>query len=94
LTAYDAETGKQAWRFHIVPGDPSKPFEKPGDGARREDVERRTTGRPIETPQARYSQSAVLVRARRNSRASAARRVAGARRRRQPMESRPMGSLT
>jgi quinohemoprotein ethanol dehydrogenase len=26
-TAYDAETGKQVWRFHAVPGDPSKPFE-------------------------------------------------------------------
>jgi quinohemoprotein ethanol dehydrogenase len=27
ITAYDAETGKQAWRFYSVPGDPSKPFE-------------------------------------------------------------------
>ena len=27
ITAYDAETGKQAWRFYTVPGDPSKPFE-------------------------------------------------------------------
>ena len=27
LTAYDAETGKQAWRWFTVPGDPSKPFE-------------------------------------------------------------------
>jgi len=27
--AYDAETGKQAWRFYTVPGDPSKPFEQP-----------------------------------------------------------------
>ncbi len=26
-TAYDAETGKQIWRFFIVPGDPSKGFE-------------------------------------------------------------------
>jgi quinohemoprotein ethanol dehydrogenase len=25
--AYDAETGKRAWRFYTVPGDPSKPFE-------------------------------------------------------------------
>ena len=24
-----AETGKQAWRFYTVPGDPSKPFEHP-----------------------------------------------------------------
>ncbi len=27
--AYDAETGKQAWRFYTVPGDPTKPFEQP-----------------------------------------------------------------
>lgn len=27
LTAYDAETGKEVWRFYTVPGDPSKPFE-------------------------------------------------------------------
>jgi len=29
ITAYDAETGKKAWRFYTVPGDPSKPFEHP-----------------------------------------------------------------
>jgi quinohemoprotein ethanol dehydrogenase len=27
--AYDARTGKLAWRFYTVPGDPSKPFENP-----------------------------------------------------------------
>ena len=27
VTAYDTETGKQAWRFYIVPGDPAKGFE-------------------------------------------------------------------
>ncbi len=27
LAAFDAETGKQVWRFYTVPGDPSKPFE-------------------------------------------------------------------
>jgi len=27
VTAYDAETGKQAWRFYTVPGDPKKGFE-------------------------------------------------------------------
>jgi quinohemoprotein ethanol dehydrogenase len=27
VTAYDAQTGQQAWRFYIVPGDPSLPFE-------------------------------------------------------------------
>jgi quinohemoprotein ethanol dehydrogenase len=29
ITAYDANTGEQAWRFYVVPGDPSKPFENP-----------------------------------------------------------------
>jgi PQQ-dependent dehydrogenase (methanol/ethanol family) len=27
ITAYDAATGKQAWRWFTVPGDPGKPFE-------------------------------------------------------------------
>ena len=27
VSAYEAETGKLAWRFYTVPGDPSKPFE-------------------------------------------------------------------
>jgi quinohemoprotein ethanol dehydrogenase len=29
VTAYDANTGKQVWRFYVIPGDPSKPFENP-----------------------------------------------------------------
>ena len=29
VTAYDAVTGDQAWRFYTVPGDPSEPFENP-----------------------------------------------------------------
>ncbi|MFM2124940.1 MAG: hypothetical protein RL328_1391, partial [Acidobacteriota bacterium] len=29
FSAYDADTGKLAWRFFTVPGDPSKPFENP-----------------------------------------------------------------
>jgi PQQ-dependent dehydrogenase (methanol/ethanol family) len=29
LTAYDAESGEQAWRWYSVPGDPSKPQEQP-----------------------------------------------------------------
>jgi quinohemoprotein ethanol dehydrogenase len=29
VTAYDAETGQQAWRWWTVPGDPSKPYEQP-----------------------------------------------------------------
>ena len=27
ITAYDAETGKQVWRFYTVPGDPKRGFE-------------------------------------------------------------------
>lgn len=29
VTAYDAESGKQQWRFYTVPGDPNKPYEHP-----------------------------------------------------------------
>ena len=29
VTAYDAKTGEEAWRFFTVPGDPSLPFEHP-----------------------------------------------------------------
>jgi quinohemoprotein ethanol dehydrogenase len=29
VTAYDAMTGNQVWRFYTVPGDPSLPFESP-----------------------------------------------------------------
>ena len=29
MAAYDANTGKRLWRWWIVPGDPSKPFEQP-----------------------------------------------------------------
>jgi quinohemoprotein ethanol dehydrogenase len=29
ITAYDADTGRQIWRFYTVPGEPSKPFESP-----------------------------------------------------------------
>lgn len=29
VTAYDAETGKQVWRFYTVPGDPALPAETP-----------------------------------------------------------------
>ena len=27
LAAFDAETGREAWRFYTIPGDPTKPFE-------------------------------------------------------------------
>ncbi len=29
ITAYDAATGEQVWRFYTVPGDPAEPFENP-----------------------------------------------------------------
>jgi len=29
VSAYDAKTGAQRWRFYTVPGDPSQPFEHP-----------------------------------------------------------------
>jgi quinohemoprotein ethanol dehydrogenase len=29
FAAYDADTGKEAWKFYTVPGDPLKPFENP-----------------------------------------------------------------
>lgn len=29
ISAYDAQTGKMAWRFYTVPGNPAKPFEQP-----------------------------------------------------------------
>ena len=29
VSAYEADTGKLAWRFYTVPGDPSQPFENP-----------------------------------------------------------------
>ena len=29
VSAYDAKTGEQVWRFYTVPGDPAKPFEDP-----------------------------------------------------------------
>ncbi|MFC3052891.1 PQQ-dependent dehydrogenase, methanol/ethanol family [Kordiimonas pumila] len=35
VTAYDIETGKQAWRFYTVPGDPAKPDENPELAAAR-----------------------------------------------------------
>jgi quinohemoprotein ethanol dehydrogenase len=29
FSAFDVNTGRQAWKFYTVPGDPSKPFEQP-----------------------------------------------------------------
>ncbi|MBF1800581.1 PQQ-dependent dehydrogenase, methanol/ethanol family [Alloalcanivorax profundimaris] len=36
ITAYDADTGKQAWRFFTVPGDPAKPPENEAMARARE----------------------------------------------------------
>ena len=45
ITAYDAETGKQAWRWYVVPGDPSKPFEDDSMQGGRQDLgSRRSNG--------------------------------------------------
>ena len=41
FVAVDAQTGKLAWRFYTVPGDPSKPFESEALRARGEDLGRR-----------------------------------------------------
>ena len=41
ISAYDAETGKMAWRFYTVPGDPSKGFRIEGHGKRRQNLDRR-----------------------------------------------------
>jgi quinohemoprotein ethanol dehydrogenase len=35
VTAYDATTGKQLWRFHTVPGDPAKPAESKAEEVMR-----------------------------------------------------------
>ena len=41
ISAYDAETGKQIWRFYTVPGEPGKADGAPSDGV-LESVARRT----------------------------------------------------
>ena len=38
VTAYDAETGNQAWRWFVVPGDPAKPLRRRLHGGRRQDL--------------------------------------------------------
>ena len=38
VTAYDAETGKQAWRCFTVPGDPAKPLRRRLHGGGRQDL--------------------------------------------------------
>ena len=41
FAAYDAETGRLAWRFYTVPGDPSKAVRKRGDEEGRGQLGRR-----------------------------------------------------
>ena len=38
VTAYDADTGEQKWRWFTVPGDPAKPLRERVDGQGREDL--------------------------------------------------------
>ncbi len=38
ITAYDAETGEQKWRWFTVPGDPVQALRERVDGARRQDL--------------------------------------------------------
>src|SRR5690606_2889260 len=35
VTAYDAMTGEQVWRFHTVPGDPSQPADSKAEEVMR-----------------------------------------------------------
>ena len=44
ISAYDAETGKLAWRFYTVPGNPADPVEAADPEDRREDLERQLVG--------------------------------------------------
>ena len=41
VSAYDAETGKMAWRFYTVPGDPVEGLRIARAGEGREDLDRR-----------------------------------------------------
>ncbi len=44
ITAYDAATGAQAWRFYTVPGDPERAVRASRARARRGDLDRRVVG--------------------------------------------------
>ena len=50
VTAYDADTGKLAWRFYTVPGDPSQPLR----GADPEERRRHVEGRMVEARRRRH----------------------------------------
>ena len=80
LVAFDAETGKLAWRFWNVPGDPSKPFEnrrsrwppRPGTAITGGRSAAETSGTRSPTiPRPNTSSMALPVRRRRNSTATA-----------------------
>ena len=51
LTAYDAETGKQAWRWFVVPGDPAKGLEDRSMEMAAQDLE----GRVVEVRRRRHA---------------------------------------
>src|SRR5882724_6565039 len=65
ISAYDAETGKMAWRFYTVPGDPSKRFESRSPLLRRR--QRNSLGPPRSQP-SRRRQSLHLLRRRSQAR--------------------------
>ena len=44
VTAYDAETGRQLWRFYTVPGDPNIPDRAASDGVMKAKVRETWTG--------------------------------------------------
>src|SRR6195256_1880890 len=39
FSAFDANTGREAWKFYTIPGDPSKPFESPNAAALKKAAE-------------------------------------------------------
>jgi hypothetical protein len=64
VTACDTETGNHAWRFCIVPGDPSRGFAsevlKKAAQTWASGIDQ-ATGRPVENPEARYADAPALV---------------------------------
>ena len=89
VSAYDAETGKLAWRFYTVPGDPSKPQENKAleqsaadvEGQRVVEVRRRRHGVGLDRLRPR-AESALR---RHRQRLAVEPRRAQPRRRRQPV---------
>ncbi len=63
ITAYDAGTGEQKWRWFTVPGDPSKPFEDSLDPALRERFAavRTKLGQPADHYKTKHPLAAALI---------------------------------